>query len=117
VIPISENLDTVGPFGRTVADAVLGLSAIAGEDETDAFTMSVPRPPGNDYSKFLSSKTALNGAKFGLPWNRCWDFVPEDRREVANKLVDAIVQHGGEVIRTDFPCAGERIRSDGQWDW
>ncbi|TKA71189.1 hypothetical protein B0A49_08239 [Cryomyces minteri] len=24
---------------------------------------------------------------------------------------------GGEIIHTDFPCAGERIPADGKWDW
>lgn len=38
VIPISENMDSVGTFGRTVADAVHGLDLIAGQDERDTFT-------------------------------------------------------------------------------
>lgn len=32
VIPISHNMDSVGPLGRTVADAVLALDAIVGHD-------------------------------------------------------------------------------------
>ncbi|TKA25158.1 putative amidase, partial [Cryomyces minteri] len=32
VIPISENMDTVGPFARTVADAAHGLDAIVSAD-------------------------------------------------------------------------------------
>ena len=36
VIPISEHMDTVGPFGRTVADAVAALDAIiACRDDDD----------------------------------------------------------------------------------
>lgn len=117
VIPISENLDTVGPFGRTVADAVHGLNAIAGVDEHDPFTLSPLRPQVKDYSQFLSSRTALKGAKFGLPWNRCWEVVPEDLKEACQKVFDAIRKAGGEVLRTDFPCAEDRIATDGRWNW
>src|SRR5207247_843377 len=47
VIPISENMDTVGPFGRTVADAVAGLDAMVAQDEEDPFTVT----PGRNQEK------------------------------------------------------------------
>ena len=117
VIPISENMDSVGPFGRTVADVVHGLNAIMGIDERDRFTQSSSRPPEVDFSKWLSTKESLNGAKFGLPDKRCWELVPEDRKAVASKVFEAIREAGGEVLTTDFPCAEERIPPDGSWDW
>jgi amidase len=117
VIPISENLDTVGAFGRTVADAVQGLNAIVGPDDRDLYTITCSRPHEENYLGYLTSKTSLGGAKFGLPWNRCWEFVPENLKRVASRIFDAIKEAGGEVIRTDFPCADERIGIDGRWNW
>ena len=117
VIPISENMDTVGPFGRTVADAVHGLNAIIGIDERDRFTCSSPRRLGVDYSKYLTTKESLKGARFGLPNKRCWELVPEDRKTVASKIFEAIREAGGEVVATEFPCVEERIPPDGSWDW
>jgi hypothetical protein len=44
VVPISHTQDTVGPHGRTVADAVIALNAIASRtpDAGDAATRGVP---------------------------------------------------------------------------
>jgi amidase len=117
VIPISQNMDSVGSFGRMVADAVIGLSIIAGEDERDPFTLSPNREPDPDYSQFLSSKDVLRGARFGLPWKRCWQFVPDDERDLAQSVFTAIEENGGEIVFTDFPCAEDRIATDGHWDW
>lgn len=117
VIPISENLDTVGPFGRTVADAVHGLSAIVGPDEDDLMTLASSRNHEPDYSKFLASRTALKGARFGLPWIRCWESVAQAEKDVALQIFEAIKLAGGKIVRTEFPCAEERIALDGSWDW
>ncbi len=117
VIPISTNMDSVGPFGRTVADAVHGLNMIVGMDERDPMTCSPDRPGQQDYTKHLTTKASLKGAVFGLPGKRCWDFVPEERRSVACDIFNAIRAAGGEVIRTEFPCAEDRIPPDGRWDW
>ena len=117
VIPISESMDTVGCFGRTLVDAVHGLNAIVGIDERDTHTCSPLRRQQDDYMKCIKSKPKLKGARFGLPNRRCWDAVPEDRKLVAVEIFDAIRQSGGEVTITEVPCAEERIPPDGSWDW
>ena len=75
VIPISKHFDTVGSFGRTVADAVHRLNAIVSPDDDDALTLNPQRPDKEDYSAFLASRSALKGARFGLPYTRCWECV------------------------------------------
>jgi len=75
VIPISHTQDTVGPHGRTVADAAAVLSAIAssGFDGRDAATGGVPlgwrgrsRPAiPADYTVFLNPN-GLQGARIGV---------------------------------------------------
>ncbi|KAI9814317.1 MAG: hypothetical protein M1826_002283 [Phylliscum demangeonii] len=114
VIPISEHMDSVGCFGRTVADATHALDAIVGRDDRDPFTRLPPRRQDDHrYASFLSSKAVLKGAKFGLPWTRCWDWVPEDQKKVASGVLDAIVAAGAEIVRTEFPCAEDRIPEHG----
>ena len=117
MIPISENLDTVGCFGRCVADAVRGLDAIVGADKRDAITEIPSRVQEIDYPNFLSNKQELNGAVFGLPRERFWDLVPEDLKKVAQDVLDAVQSIGGRIVDTEIPCAYDRIRSDGSWDW
>ncbi|KAI9694145.1 MAG: hypothetical protein M1822_003416 [Bathelium mastoideum] len=117
VILISESLDTVGTFGRTVLDAVHGLNAIVGEDANDLATQNKWTTQKCDYTKFISSKIDLKGAKFGLPVKRCWDVVPDDQQKAALKVLDAMKAAGAEIIPTDFPYAEERIQRDGTWNW
>lgn len=117
VIPTSENLDTIGTFGRTVADAVIGLNTIVAKDEMDKWAIMEGRREEDDYTKFLADKSALKGAKFGLPQKRCWEVVHDDHKELANKLFDAIRELGGEVIPVDYPCVEERICDDAKWRW
>jgi len=63
VIPISSSQDTVGPIARTVADAAIVLTAIAGADPDDPATAGT-KP--EDYTKHLDPK-ALAGARIGVP--------------------------------------------------
>ena len=110
-------MDTVGSFGRTIVDAVHGLNVIVGNDERDSMTCSSLRLQRQDYTKYLTTKASLKGARFGLPNKRCWEFVAKDVRETARKVLDAIQNAGANVIEVDFPCAEDRIPADGNWDW
>ena len=117
VIPISNSMDTIGSFGRTVADAVHGLNAIAGSDERDDTTCASSRIQRKDYTEYLTTQAGLKGARFGLPNKRCWEFVAKDIKETALKVLDAIRGAGASVSNVDFPCAEDRIPPSGKWDW
>ncbi|HKB48548.1 MAG TPA: amidase family protein, partial [Ktedonobacterales bacterium] len=65
VIPIAHSQDTVGPFGRTVADAAALLGAIAGPDPRDAETAASDGHAPADYSQYLKAD-ALRGARIGV---------------------------------------------------
>src|SRR5579884_2923217 len=65
VIPISHSQDTVGPFGRTVADAALLLGAITGVDERDPATHDSADRFFTDYTQFLD-RDGLQGARIGV---------------------------------------------------
>ncbi|MHA7819302.1 MAG: amidase [Erythrobacter sp.] len=63
VVPISSTQDTAGPMTRTVRDAALLLSAIAGEDPADSATIGVPRIA--DYTAGLDD-FSLEGVRIGV---------------------------------------------------
>ncbi|THV01105.1 amidase signature enzyme [Dendrothele bispora CBS 962.96] len=65
VIPISQNQDTVGPITRSITDAAIVLSIIAGQDPNDNYTLSQP-PIVPDYIRALD-KNALVGKRIGVP--------------------------------------------------
>jgi amidase len=66
VIPISYSQDTVGPHARTVADAAILLSAIAGVDARDAMTLESEGKFSTDYTQFLDVN-GLRGSRIGVP--------------------------------------------------
>ena len=52
VVPVSHNQDTVGPHGRTVADAAAVLGALVGVDPRDPFTSASDCKFYTDYTQF-----------------------------------------------------------------
>ena len=63
IIPISHTQDTPGPIARTVSDAALLLTALAGPDPRDPATLGAPAPA--DYLGALD-KNALRRARIGV---------------------------------------------------
>ncbi|KAL1310757.1 hypothetical protein AAFC00_001009 [Neodothiora populina] len=117
VIPISETQDSVGPYGRTVADAARALDVIAGADPDDEFSTGPERRQEKSYFECLTDRSALKGARFGLPMKRFWELVPAPQKKIAEKVLELIKEAGAEIIPVEMPCAEERIHKDGRWDW
>jgi amidase len=65
VVPISHTQDTVGPFGRTVADAAMVLGALTGVDPRDPATAASQGQALTDYTSFLRAD-GLRGARIGV---------------------------------------------------
>jgi amidase len=66
IIPIAHSQDTPGPMCRSVADAALLLSVIAGTDPSDPASKAGAGKGKADYTKFLDPK-GLAGARIGIP--------------------------------------------------
>jgi amidase len=64
IVPISHSQDTAGPMTRTVTDAALILTAIAGSDPADAATRDADAHR-TDYAKGLR-KDALKGVTLAV---------------------------------------------------
>ncbi|MBO4312597.1 MAG: Asp-tRNA(Asn)/Glu-tRNA(Gln) amidotransferase subunit GatA [Desulfovibrionaceae bacterium] len=66
LLAYGSSLDQIGPLTRTVADAALVFSVIAGHDPRD--NTSAPRPdPAKDLADIIQAQTDLKGFKIGVP--------------------------------------------------
>ncbi len=65
IVPISHSQDTAGPMARTVRDAAILLSAMAGVDPRDAVTRDAVNKGHRDYTQFLDAR-GLKGARLGV---------------------------------------------------
>ncbi|MEY2485900.1 MAG: amidase [Verrucomicrobiota bacterium] len=127
VVPISHTQDTIGPHGRTVADAATALGVIQSRtfDGRDAATGGVPlgwqgtgktRPTNipTDYTQFLDPN-GLNGARLGLTRAGLNGFdpnlpTPQSVLDAFEAAVNALTAAGATVIDLDaagftFPSA------------
>src|SRR5438034_2439779 len=131
VVPISHVQDTVGPHGRTVADAAAALSVIESRtfDGRDPATGGVPlgwqgtgktRPTNipTDYTKFVNPH-GLQGAKLGVTRVGLGGFdpnvpTPQPVLDAFEEAVQALQNAGATVI--DLDAAGFNFASaDGEF--
>ncbi len=131
VVPISHTQDTVGPHGRTVADAAVALSVIQSRtfDGRDPATGGVPlgwqgtgktRPKNipTDYTKFVNP-SGLQGARLGVTRVGLGGFdpfvpTPPQVLDAFEAAVDELTAAGAMVI--DLDAAGFTFASaDGEF--
>jgi len=99
VIPIAHSQDTAGPMTRTVEDAAILLSVLAGFDRTDSIT-SQSNKAAKDYTKFLQ-KDGLRQTRIGVARNY-WDKNAEVDK-VTNDALDAMKNAGATLVDVKFP--------------
>ncbi|KAG1872991.1 amidase signature domain-containing protein [Suillus subalutaceus] len=114
VIPISSHQDTTGPMCRSVTDAALLLSVIAGPDPRDEATL---QQPGilPDYMKALDLN-ALKGKRLGVPRMFMRDGEAfEAILEAFEASLDTFRALGAEIVDpADFPSAEEMKQSQAE---
>jgi amidase len=96
VIPIAHSQDTVGPFGRTVADAALLLGAITGVDERDTATQASAGKFYTDYTPFLD-RNGLQGARLGIARQVYFGHSPKIDTAI-HAVLEQIRTLGAEII-------------------
>jgi amidase len=96
VIPISATQDTVGPFGRTVADAAALLGAMTGVDPRDAATQASAGHAHADYTRFLD-RDALRGARIGVPRHGYFGYSAK-ADAVAGEALAALESLGAVIV-------------------
>jgi amidase len=99
ILPITADQDTAGPLARTVTDAAILLSEIAGHDPNDPATAAC-LVPGNcftDYTKFLD-KHALRGARIAVPHSPYWNGFTPAQTQIMLDAIAALREQGATVV-------------------
>lgn len=109
IIPISQSQDTAGPMTRTVADAALLLSILAGEDSRDSITAEGAKQGASNYSDSLDAN-GLKGARVGVARNYFGFHAGVDR--LMGHAIVALQQAGAEVIDPIAMPNGGRVSSE-----
>jgi len=97
VIPISHSQDTPGPMARTVRDAAILLSVLAGTDPQDPATAESGGNALADYTNCLDAG-GLAGARIGVARNY-FDFQ-EAVESLMRLALDAIARAGAALVDT-----------------
>jgi len=96
VIPISATQDTIGPFGRTVADAATLLGAMTGADPRDPATAASAGNAHADYARFLD-RDALRGARIGVARQGYFGYSAR-ADAVADEAIAVLKTLGADVV-------------------
>lgn len=96
VFPLAETLDHIGPMTRSVADAAVLLSVIAGEDALDPTSLSEPL-------ELSPAATDMRGMRIGL--DRGFTETGVDPSVVAalSEALSIMRDLGAEIVEVDVP--------------
>lgn len=108
VIPISHSQDTVGPYGRTVADAAAVLGALVGVDPRDPATAASAGHFHTDYRQFLDPD-GLNGARIGVMRNGVTGYSNETDA-IYEAAIEAMAEAGAVIVDpADLPSMDDLL--------
>jgi amidase len=105
VIPIAHSQDTPGPMARTVRDAAILLSALAGADARDSASAASAGKASADYTTFLDPR-GLRGTRLGVA--RKYFGFHDDVDKLMNDTLDLLKREGAEIVDpADLPSHGK----------
>ncbi|MER7754207.1 amidase [Kitasatospora sp. NPDC097643] len=98
VTSLSWSLDHVGPITRTVEDAALVLTALAGYDPHDPASLATPAV---DYRP--GAGTDLTGLRIGLPRSYYFDHVDPEVEATVRRAIGQLEALGAQLVDIDIP--------------
>jgi aspartyl-tRNA(Asn)/glutamyl-tRNA(Gln) amidotransferase subunit A len=102
--PRAYSFDTVGPLTRTVADAAMLLTAIAGYDPQDEY--AVPSP-NEDFTAHL--KRGIRGLRVGIVEDFTFRNVTPEVAQAVQAAVDTLADLGAHIKMVRIPLLSGKI--------
>ena len=97
-IAFASSLDQAGPLTRTVRDAAITLTAMAGYDPKDSTSADLAVP---DFEKALTGD--VRGKKIGIPKEYAVDGMDSEISDLWKKGADMLKAAGAEIIEVSLP--------------
>ncbi len=106
LVAFASSFDQIGPITKSVADAALLLTAIAGRDPCDATSLSIDVP---DFAAALHGD--LEGTTLGVPRAFFADSIDDDVRENFESVLALAGKNGARVREVDIPHADYAVET------
>jgi aspartyl-tRNA(Asn)/glutamyl-tRNA(Gln) amidotransferase subunit A len=100
----ASSLDQIGPLTRTVEDAAIALSVIAGSDPADATSSAEPVP---DYAAGLTR--SLRGVRIGVPVALLDHGIDAEVSAAFRTAIEVFRDGGAAIVDVALPHAGSAI--------
>jgi len=98
LVAFASSFDQIGPFALTVKDAARVLTVIAGHDELDSTSATVPVP---DFTSSLTGDVAK--LRIGIPKEYFGKEINEEVRRAIEKKLDSLRSNGAIVEEVSLP--------------
>ena len=100
LLAFASSLDQIGPITRTVGDAALALSTIAGSDPADATSSAEPVA---DFTRALTGE--VKGLRIGVPRAFVAEGVQDDVRRSFDAALEILRAQGATLVDIALPHA------------
>jgi aspartyl-tRNA(Asn)/glutamyl-tRNA(Gln) amidotransferase subunit A len=100
LVAFASSLDQIGVFGRTVADASILLTVIAGHDPCDSTSLQLPVP---DYYAPLADTDDLDGVRIGIPREYLVAGMQPAVEEAVRQAVGKLEELGATTVEISLP--------------
>jgi aspartyl-tRNA(Asn)/glutamyl-tRNA(Gln) amidotransferase subunit A len=98
IVAYASSLDQAGPFARTVRDAAILLTSMAGHDPKDTTSVDVPVP---DYERAVGK--SIKGMKVGIPKEYRLDGMAAEIDELWEQGAQWLEAAGAEIVEVSLP--------------
>ncbi len=100
VLPLSWSLDHLGPLTRTVGDAALLFSVMAGGQPADALSGRQSSPPPDE-----RVTKGIAGVRVGLPRTFFWEKLQDGVEAAVDEAVHMLQDLGADILDVELPFA------------
>ena len=98
IVAFASSLDQAGPIAKTVEDAAILLTSMAGHDPKDSTSLNVEIP---DFAPFVGK--SVKGLRVGVPKEYRVDGMPAEIEKLWQDGIDWLKDAGAQIVEVSLP--------------